>query len=157
MPGVIIPNWSFGAYAACAAIAADEPAALRVIGFAHPDEADYYEWLTYYESIIHLFVAVSQEIAQTLTNLMPHRQSDIIVRPYAVNALPSLHREYSPSREPLQLIYAGRIAERQKRVSDLLHLVKALVKERVNFQLRIVGSGVDEQAFRRKIHSLAPE
>jgi hypothetical protein len=69
LPSVFIPNWSFGTYAVCAAIAMDTPATLRVIGFAHTDEPDYYEWLVHYEPIIHLFVAVSQEIAATLTRV----------------------------------------------------------------------------------------
>lgn len=43
LPGVFIPNWSFGTYAVCAAIATDTPAALRVIGFAHTEEPGYYQ------------------------------------------------------------------------------------------------------------------
>jgi len=57
LPGVIIPNWSCGTYATCASIALENCDDLHIIGFAHSDEAEYYEWLTYYEPIIHSFVA----------------------------------------------------------------------------------------------------
>ncbi len=157
LPGIIIPNWSFGTYATCASIATDQPEALRIIGFAHADEADYYEWLAYYEPIIHRFVAVSQEIATNLTKILPHREQDIIVRPYAIDIPPSLNRNYSPAQEPLKLIYAGRISERQKRISDLLNLVEVLQKEQVNFQLRIIGDGRDKEILRRKIDLLDQE
>lgn len=105
LPGLFIPNWSFGTYAACTAIATDTPAALRVIGFAHTDETDYYQWLVHYEPIIHLFVAVSQEIAAALTRLLLHRfgRDYITFRPqgirlsadsrgYGINGLYRPHR-----------------------------------------------------------------
>ena len=154
LPGVIIPNWSYGAYAACAALAKANAQALRVVGFAHTDEPDYYEWLTYYEPLIHRFVAVSQEIAATLIERLPHRANDILVLPYAVEVPTSLSRTYTAPPFPLQLIYAGRLWERQKRISDLIHLAQALVNEGVNFHLRIIGNGPDEGVLVRKLRKL---
>jgi glycosyltransferase involved in cell wall biosynthesis len=154
MPGVIIPNWSFGAYAACAAMAKDRPDAQRVIGFAHADGPDYYDWIAYYEPIIHFFVAVSEEIASALARLIPHRERDIVIRPYAVAVPGAPNRRNSDPREPLRLIYAGRLAQVQKRIFDLVALTRALLEEGVNFRLQIVGDGVDEEALRRKLRQL---
>lgn len=156
LPGVIIPNWSYGAYAACAAMTTKQAEAMRVIGFAHTDEAGYYEWLTYYEPIIHQFVAVSPEIAAHLAQLIPHRRDDIVIRPYAVNLPDSLNRGYAPAQEPLRLVYAGRLWERQKRISDLVGLAEALTRAQVNFHLRIIGDGPDKAALLRRVRALNP-
>jgi glycosyltransferase involved in cell wall biosynthesis len=155
LPGIIIPNWSIGAYAACAALALENAPAVRVIGFAHTDEAAYYRWLAYYEPVIHQFVAVSQEIAARLVERLPQRAADVIIRPYAVDAAPGLKRAYSAPGRPLQLVYAGRLWERQKRVSDLARLAEALAGEGVDFRLRIIGEGDDSRGLRRKIQALA--
>ncbi|MCP4361890.1 MAG: glycosyltransferase family 4 protein, partial [Chloroflexi bacterium] len=156
LPSTIIPNWSFGTYAACASIATDQPEALRVIGFAHADGADYYDWLTHYEPIIHRFVAVSEEIAANIANLIPHRRQDIETRPYAVELPKNLQRNHSCHERPLQLIYAGRISEKQKRVSDLIRLIEALDAAQVDFQFRIIGEGSDKGVLNKKIELLTP-
>lgn len=145
MPAVIVPNGATGTYATCALIASQAPEILRLIGVAHSDEAVYYEWLNYYEPIIHKFIAVSQEIAANLAQIIPHRKHDIVVRPCAVEVPRHLSRIYSPPNEPIQLMYAGRVIEEQKRVSDLLVLVKELGMAQVNFHLRLVGDGPDTQ------------
>ncbi|MCB0164755.1 MAG: glycosyltransferase family 4 protein [Anaerolineae bacterium] len=156
LPGIIIPNWSHGTYAACALITKTQASNIRTIGYAHADDPEYYNWLTYYEPIIHRFVAVSQEIGEQLAALIPHRQADIVVKPYAVNTPKQLKRRYSTRPEPLQLVYAGRISEHQKRVSDLVRLAEILSRNQVNFQLRIIGEGADKDVLRQKIASLEP-
>ncbi|MCH2211493.1 MAG: glycosyltransferase family 4 protein [Fuerstiella sp.] len=154
LPGTVIPNWSRGAYATCSLISQEDPESLRVIGYAHSDENYYYELLYYYEPLIHRFVAVSDEIAAKLANRMPHREKDILIRPYAVNVDRGLQRSYSRQDVPLQLIYAGRIIELQKRVTDLVRLAEALTKEGVQFCLRIVGDGPDKESLVNRVGAL---
>jgi glycosyltransferase involved in cell wall biosynthesis len=85
---------------------------------------------------------------------LPHREPNIVVQPYAVSVSHSLNRNYSLPQQPLQLVYAGRLSERQKRISDLVHLVNALEQEGVNFQLCIIGDGSDKEILRRQIRAL---
>ena len=146
LPSIIIPNYSFGSYAACACLARTSADVIRVIGMAHTDHSDYYGWLVRFESIIHKFIAVSQEIAAHLAVLLPHRQGDIVVRPCGVAVGGKLSRPYSLSSQPLKLIYAGRLSERQKRVSDLVKLSVMLSKSGVDFELQIYGSGRDRKS-----------
>lgn len=154
LPSIVLPNWSSGTYATCALMSMEVPEALRVIGFAHSDEDFYYEWLHHYEPIIHTFVAVSREVAAGLRKLIPHRKRDILERPYAVSIPPELERNYSPPARPVQLVYAGRIDNRQKRTSDLVRLIQELEKRRVNFHLRIIGDGVYKQKLWNDIQML---
>ncbi len=154
LPSIIIPNYSFGSYAACACLARTSADVIRVIGMAHTDHSDYYGWLVRFESIIHKFIAVSQEIAAHLAVLLPHRQGDIVVRPCGVAVGGKLSRPYSLSSQPLKLIYAGRLSERQKRVSDLVKLSVMLSKSGVDFELQIYGSGRDQSYLADLIRSL---
>ena len=156
LPGVMVPNWSYGAYATCAALTQVTPQAVRVLGIAHADGTDYYDWLTYYESIIHLFVAVSAEIEAALKTRLPHRQADIVLLPYAVSTPTTLSRSYSAAGRPLQLVYAGRLAIKQKRVLDLIKLAEVLLNEAVHFRLLIFGSGVDEVLLRDYLQTCSP-
>jgi hypothetical protein len=128
LPAAVVPNWSPGAFAACAYLSQEDPTRLRVIGMAHADEAYYYHLLEFYEPLIHRFIAVSDEIAANLRTAIPHRAQDILVRPYAVRVPDSLNRSYSSGSEPLQIMYAGRLVEQQKRVSDLIKLARRLLQ-----------------------------
>jgi glycosyltransferase involved in cell wall biosynthesis len=157
LPSVFLPNWSHGTYATCALLSKEDAAMLRVIGYAHSDDSDYYELLYYYEPLIHFFVAVSDEIAAKLSRGMPHRVDDILVRPYAVKVNRKLKRRYSAAKKPLQLMYAGRLVEQQKRVSRLVHLAKCLAAGGVNFELRIVGDGPQKANLSEHIAGLDDE
>ncbi len=154
LPSIFIPNYSFGSYAACALLTRLDPENVRVIGMAHTDNAEYYRWLVRFESIIHKFIAVSDEIAEHLMKLLPHRQHDIIVRSCCVHVSGELSRQYSSLSQPLQLTYAGRLSERQKRVSDLVRLSTRLDRCDVDFQLRIYGSGRDKQFLADMVRSV---
>lgn len=140
LPATIIPNWSADTYATCALLSLTQAQNLRVIGIAHTDELDYYEWLQYYESIIHVFIAVSSDIGTKLKELLPHRANDIFVRPYSVE-VPSELVQSSDLNLPLQLVYAGRLEFKQKRIDDLLKLIKCLEEKHVDYRFRIIGEG----------------
>lgn len=154
LPSIILPNWSPATYATCATILSKGDKSLVVLGYAHSDDASYYDLLAYYEPIISRFVAVSAEIADRLTTLIPHRRDDIAIRPYAVDVPARLDRTYSGKEEPLRLLYAGRLDENQKRVSDLIRLAKALSARKVNFELWIAGDGPVRPALARQIQTL---
>lgn len=154
LPSIIVPNYSFGSYAACACLTVVSADKIRIIGMAHTDNAEYYRWLVRFESIIHIFIAVSHEIAEKLAALLPHRRQDIVCRPCGVSVHDTLSRQYSSPPKPLRLIYAGRLTERQKHVSDLVKLAVMLDVRGVDFQLQIYGSGRDQRYLEDLLQSL---
>jgi glycosyltransferase involved in cell wall biosynthesis len=154
LPGTFIPNYSFDTYATCALLSLTESRNMRVIGFAHSDEDIYYEVLQHYEPLIHIFVAVSKEISAKLKELMPHREHDIVTRCCPIDVPQKLVRDYTSSSVPIRLMYGGRLESYQKRVYDLVNLVKILEKDRVDFHLCIVGSGTEEKYLRKEFGSL---
>src|SRR3990170_788832 len=154
LPGVLIPSWSWGTYALAALFASKESPGLRVIGMAHSDESGYYQWLVHYEAMIHKFLVANTEIRRKLSQFLPHRFEDILVKPAPVNVPVELIRTYSLPEKPLQIVYGGRIAQYQKRVFELIDLINALVEEGVNFNFRIIGGGADKDEFYEKVNRL---
>jgi glycosyltransferase involved in cell wall biosynthesis len=155
MPGVIVPNYSRAAYGGCAALARRRAPGLRTLGFAHTDSDYFYELLTYYEPIIHHFVAVSDVVAERLSARLPSRAEDISMRPYGVRVESGMRRTYSSAGESLRLVYAGRLAQEQKRVLDLIPLVRNLAALDVEFDLLVAGDGAARAELERRIAGLS--
>jgi glycosyltransferase involved in cell wall biosynthesis len=59
--------------------------------------------------------------------------------PYGVNVPRTLDRRYQVA--PLRLVYAGRVTQLQKRVTDFVPLVKHLLQANVPFTFDIIGEG----------------
>jgi glycosyltransferase involved in cell wall biosynthesis len=157
-PACIIPNYSAELYALCAWWTS-EPHNLdiRTIGVCHTDDPWWYWLVTSYEPIIHRFIAVSEECARKLARLIPHRKADIVMRPYGIDMPLAVQHSYSRADEPLRLLYAGRMIEHQKRITDLLRLSETLVGRGIDFHLRVVGDGPNKGVFLKRLEKLPPE
>lgn len=154
LPAVFVPNYNAGTFATLASLSKTHGRQMRVIGYCHSFENYYFTSLKYYEPLIHRFVAVSEECAEELRTLMPERAEDILVRPYGVHVCELKDRVTTKPEDPIRLLYAGRIVEEQKRVSELPKLAEELVKQGVNFHLRIVGDGKKKAELRNRIRQL---
>lgn len=154
-PTVFVPNWSWGTYAAATSFVRDDPARHQIVAMVHADGPDYYEWIQYYEAAVSGFVAVSEEIAERVRTLLPHRVDDITVLPYAVD-VPVVPPKRRPlSGRPLGIVYAGRLSLVQKRVLDLLAVAELLEARGVDFSMRIMGTGPDEAVLDARIEQLS--
>lgn len=140
-PCVIYPNGGHMAYAAaCLLKRRNIPA--YVVGMAHADEPQYYEYLKYYEPIIDQFVGVSPVIRDKLCACLPDgRQDDVHSITYGVPIRPEVSTSSNPSRGVLQLLYCGRLVDYQKRVLRLVDLCRILEKRGRRFVLHIAGDG----------------
>ncbi|HNR95341.1 MAG TPA: glycosyltransferase family 4 protein, partial [Kiritimatiellia bacterium] len=105
---------------------------------------------------IHRFIAVSDEVAELLRQAVPHRAGDILTKACAVEVPAHLNRNYSGSDESLQIVYAGRITNHEKRVYKLLPLAEALRKRGVDFHLRIIGDGGFRWGLNKAVRELTP-
>lgn len=157
VPGTLVPNYTEGAYAACANAARSRPSDVRVLGFVHTDQPYYYDLVDHFDPLISLFVAVSDEVAASLAARLPHRVGDIRLQPYGVAVDATLTRSWSTASAPLQLAYAGRLVQEQKRVTNLIPLVRELVDRSVDFRLQIAGSGTAEGELRAGLEALGPK
>ena len=141
LPAVIIPNFHDVTYAVCAELARRNPSGLRVVGVAHGNNEAYYGSLAHYESILHGFIAVSEEIAVELRRRLPHRAADIHTRACPVDVPAAWSRTTRAPGAPMVLTYAGRITNHEKNVSQLVPLMTELDRLGVDFRFRIIGEG----------------
>jgi glycosyltransferase involved in cell wall biosynthesis len=109
-----------------------------VIGVLHSDDEVYYALYKEYGKYLSSIVAVSERIRKKA--LKTDQLDKIRVIPCSLR-LP----EYKLSREnsQLNLLWAGRIEERQKRVSDIPRIAKKLLDEKMDFHWTISGHGDD--------------
>jgi glycosyltransferase involved in cell wall biosynthesis len=117
---------------------------LTLVGICHTDQDFYYHNLHRLDHRLTGIIAVSPACATKLEKLLPHRRGLIPVLPawdMPVENVPAV-RHQNP-KEPLRLLFNGRILHFQKRVLDLPEISHRLALAGVNAQLTIVGDGPD--------------
>jgi len=95
-------------------------------------------------------------VAALLHQAIPHRAGDIRTKACAVEVPAHLNRNYSGAGAPLQIVYAGRITNHEKRVYRLLPLADALQKRGIDFHLRIIGDGGFRWGLNKAVRELTP-
>jgi glycosyltransferase involved in cell wall biosynthesis len=151
-PTVYFPNGGHCGYAAAAQIKRSQKE-FRVVGMVHSDEISYYETLQYYEPIIDRFIGVSYAIAGKLKQVLPPgREQDVICLPYGVPIPGPVKRAVAPY---IRLLYAGRLAEPQKRVSRLAELANTLTEMGVPYEFHLAGDGPERKSLEKSMGAKA--
>ncbi|NND97499.1 MAG: glycosyltransferase family 4 protein [Pirellulaceae bacterium] len=140
---LFIPNYLDFAYELAARSRASGNES-RCIGICHCDHDNYYSLLSRYEPIIHSFIAVSPRCMETLIRRLPEREPDIHLVPYGVES--PVEAPIDTYHGPIRLLYSGRLSQEQKRVFDLIEIVRELDSHRVDYTLDVVGSGPDRES-----------
>jgi len=98
---------------------------------------------------------VSEQIADRLASNCGIEGSKVLHIPHGVKGIEfegELEKQIEePSRPPLRLIFVGRLEQPQKRIFDLVAVVKRLVRLGVNFRLDIVGDGPESGEVKRML------
>src|SRR5262245_38031099 len=139
---LFIPNYLDFAYQ-LAAISRSRGIASRCLGICHLDHEHYYRLLRQYAPIILSFIAVSRRCTQKLIEYFPERAADVHFVPYGVSppsGSPPVRRA-----GPIRLLYAGRLTRKQKRIFDLVEIVRELENRRIDYLLDIIGVGPDRE------------
>lgn len=114
---------------------------VKVVGVVNSDmywEYDHVKRLARYWNAL---VAVSRLTAEKTTRLAPPRLRPARLIHYGIPVPPEPPARDSDSKRPLKIIYAGRIDQHQKRILDLIDIVKALERRRVPAVLTVAGTG----------------
>jgi colanic acid/amylovoran biosynthesis glycosyltransferase len=147
VPDVFIPNLIVPAYYAARWI---KNAGIPTVGVLHSDDP-------FYRAIIEEFVKTGTDtplsaivcVSQFLTDLCEsYGNNEFLVRkiPYGI---PVPEQKASFATDTFRLIYAGRLVEKQKRISDVAHAFCKVVKEIPGTEAIIYGSGPDESNVRQ--------
>jgi glycosyltransferase involved in cell wall biosynthesis len=117
---------------------------LTLVGICHTDQDYYYHNLQRLDARLAGILAVSPRCAERIESLLPHRQGTIPVLPdwdMPVETTPAIR--YQNDKEPLRILFNGRLLHLQKRVLDLPEISRRLAQAGANVQLTIVGDGPD--------------
>lgn len=142
-PDVLLPNYTDIAYAVASQM---RHAGVPSVAIAHTD-CDYYRNLLSSYPEWDAGVAVSAAVREWLAPMSGDRPLETIV--YGVPTGESPRRV--GERGTLRLAYVGRIEQTQKRVTDLVPLVRTLAAKGVEAELHIVGDGPDLGTLRREL------
>ena len=113
---------------------------IAVVNIAHSNGYEFYNPLKYYSQFVNRSVGVSQEICSKFESYCGVPQEKIDWIPYGVT--PSIELPATPSDGgELRLVYVGRLAEPDKKVSDLIRIVERLRVDVLPFTLEVIGDG----------------
>lgn len=115
-----------------------------IIGVLHSDDDVYFDLYHRYYSYLSATVAVSNRV-----KLRVKDHAEIKVIPCGIR-LPNVKTSQRQVNK-LTLLWAGRIEERQKRVSDIAKIGRALAEKRIDFKWIIAGHG-DESELKQLIN-----
>lgn len=148
-PDIFVPNLVVAAYLACRWI---KDAGISTIGILHSDDPFYHAIQTEFifgakEYRLDAVVCVSRQIEDDvrLQGATPTRVRRI---PYGV---PIPHKRVSRSGFGLRLAYVGRLAEEQKRISEVVHALALAVREIPGTSAIIYGDGPERTTVERLI------
>jgi len=117
---------------------------LMLVGICHTDQDYYYHNLRRLDSRLGGIVAVSPRCVEKLEELLPHRRGTIPVLPdwdMPVETTPTVR--YQNEKQPLRVLFNGRLLHLQKRVLDLPEISRRLAQMQAPVTLTIVGDGPD--------------
>jgi glycosyltransferase involved in cell wall biosynthesis len=107
----------------------------------HTDSETFYLPARHYSPFLTRAIGVSHEICEHYHTNCGIDKDKIEWIPYGV----TVSKEEPGKNEagPLKLVYVGRVVEEQKRISDIIAIVKLLSQYNIAFELTIVGDGPD--------------
>jgi glycosyltransferase involved in cell wall biosynthesis len=126
------------------------PGVIR-LGIIQSHDPGPYELVPHFVPWLDAMVGVSVEICEHLRSLPCCGSLRIEHIPYGIHFGPLTTRRTRGKEEPLRVVYLGRLAEVQKRISRLARLIRLLDEQKASVKFTIVGTGPDEAEFRRSV------
>jgi glycosyltransferase involved in cell wall biosynthesis len=131
--------------------------AVKTAAVVHWDGPAFYAPLAHYAVFVDHAIGVSRECCRNIVRLcgVPERRTRRI--PYGVERFSGAQLEerlrIPPDPRPLEIAYIGRMVQAQKRVLDLVPLVRELAGRNVPFVMHLIGSGDDAHRLRAEMLS----
>ncbi|MDZ4792711.1 MAG: glycosyltransferase family 4 protein [Bacteroidota bacterium] len=106
---------------------------------AHSNTDNYYYPAKHYKDFITIAIGVSDEICKNFNEVSKIDKEKIEWIPYGIK--PSTSLEERTDVEPLHIIFAGRLEEYLKRISDVKEIIKKLAVSDIKYHFQIIGDG----------------
>lgn len=120
------------------------------IGMIQSDEEGVYELVSQYLPWLDAVAGVSREICRKMESRLEGRRIPVVHQPYGV-PMPA----QVPERQeggPLRVLYLGRVAEEQKRVSVMARVIRATLAAGADIEWTIAGDGPELPALREALN-----
>ena len=112
---------------------------IATLTIGHNDEDTFYAPVRHYHRFLTRAIGVSDEICRKYITDCGMAEEAVTWIPYGVQVMDGPPAEFDAG--PLRLIYVGRLDEVQKRISDVVAVVRGLNDAGVDFVIDIVGDG----------------
>lgn len=126
---------------------------VRAVMTLHGIEAEYYEQIGRGAASLDAVIATNRLACKLASSLGGLESRRIYFAPYGVR-LPE-PSEVPPSKwlslPPIRVGFVGRLERSQKRIDDLVAIVREMDRRNINYQLLIAGSGPDEGWLRSQL------
>jgi len=123
------------------------PKGVLRVGMLHDDHPAVYKMVSQYSTICDHLVTIAVNIADRVRQELPGMPCTRLL-PGSLFASGRQVRQPNP-REPLRVLYYGRLAHPQKRVLMIPEICSALKRRNISVHWTIHGQGPDEAALRR--------
>ncbi len=149
---VVLPNYVLAAWEAAAVLRRKGRTTPRLVSVVHSDHELFYDLTRRFAPVLDGVVAVSDLCGRLARDECRGYAPLLETIPYGV-PVPD-RPPVKPDVPPVQLLYAGRLSEHQKRVSLFVPLVQRLLDEGIPFRLDIFGGGPAEASLREELSRL---
>src|SRR5262249_34509021 len=121
---------------------------LRAVMTLHGIEADYYEHINRGAASLDAVIATNRLACKLASSLGVLERGRIYYAPYGVRLPDSLVTMPIKRLTPIRIGFVGRLENRQKRIDDLVAIVRQMDRQNINYQLLVAGAGPEESWLR---------
>lgn len=116
---------------------------------AHSNTDNYYFPVKHYKDFISIAIGVSDEICHKFNGVSGVPKERIEWIPYGIKPATSLVERTGD--DTLRIIFAGRLEEYQKRISDVKEIIKKLSVTPIKYHFQIIGDGSEYQPIKDEL------
>ena len=122
---------------------------IATLTIGHNDENTFYAPVKHYRKFLTRAIGVSDEICRKYTDECGVPPENVDWIPYGVET--SATAPVTNSKGPLKLVFVGRFDNTQKRIADVVKIIKQLTEEGIDFTFDLVGDGEEMASVRSEL------
>lgn len=152
-PTVVVANLSASSFEALRYV----PAGVFRVGTVQSADAGWYAMLRVYHAHLDMVAAVSETIQADVRDMAEFSAIPVHYLPYGVPMPEPEARPATDGRQPLRILYLGRLVQEQKRVQLFPAILQKLKESGIPFHWTLAGSGPERSSLEATMKTNAPE
>lgn len=136
-PCIVVPNYDYFT----SALTPTLPDNVGSIGIIHSDDVEHYDHLHRLGRYWNAIICSNRHLLDETIAINPHFAAKSSIIPYGVSVPYAPEPQRREAGQPFRLVYCGRLTQQQKRVMDLIGIVRHLKERAIPFTLKVIGEG----------------